>query len=126
LSQTTFATKHKTTTSLGVVTISDFITDNNYERLLVTNSSSTENLETPIEDGGLGWMVIPVVFFFLLWNGALGAHTTLAFSMLFRGKCDESVMILLCPHWLVGILIPISVGYDGFGVLGAWVLGLWT
>jgi hypothetical protein len=108
-----------------MVTISDFIADNTYERLLATNSSGTDNLEAPIEDGGPGGLlVLPLVmFFFLVWNGFLGAHTTLAFSMLFRGKCDESVMILLCPHWLVGILIPILIGYESFGVLGALGLG---
>ena len=106
-------------------TISDFITDNNYERLLVTNSSSTDNLEASIEDGGAGWggwAEIPFAVFFLFWNGALGYPTTLAFSKLVRGECNDSVIFLLCPHWIVGILWPISIGND-FGVLVAFGYG---
>jgi hypothetical protein len=48
--------------------------------LLVSNSSSTDDLEAPI-DGGAGWLVIPLVFFFF-WNGVIGDFTTQAFSMM--------------------------------------------
>ena len=114
-----------TTTSPGMETISNFITYNNYERLLVSNSSSTDNLEPPI-DGEAGWnwsgVVIPGVFF-LFWNGVLGNFATRSFSMLCRGKCDGSLAFLLCPHWYLGIFIPISWGYEAFGVWGALGLG---
>jgi hypothetical protein len=109
-------------------TISDFITDNNYERLLVTNSSSTDNLEAPIQDGGVyGWLLVPLVFLFF-WNGFIGAFTTMIFSMLFRGKGDGgSLLCLLCPPlcfpWLLGICYPISIGYEALGVWGAFGFG---
>ena len=44
--------------------------------------------------------------------------------MPFRGKCDAaSVKFLLCLCWLFGIVIPITFGYRGFGILGALAFG---
>jgi hypothetical protein len=80
-------------------------------------SSSTDNLEATMTDGK-GLMVIPLVVF-LFWNGLFGYPTTLAFSMLFRGKCDPMVTLLLFPTWYVGIILPIWLGFVVFGVLGA-------
>jgi hypothetical protein len=95
-------------------TISDSIIDNDYVRLLVTNSSSTE---APMQDGGGGAgavLINPGLFFlFLNMNVGLGRFTIKAFSHLFRGgKCDRvDLIFLLCPFWLPGILVPIFLGY---------------
>jgi hypothetical protein len=99
-------------------TITDFITYTNYERLLATNSTGTENLGQPEPLD----MIIPGIFF-LFWNFVLGSHTTLAFSQLFQGKCDASVTLLLCPHWIVGVIFPFSFGYRAAGIWGALALG---
>jgi hypothetical protein len=103
-------------------TISDFITDNNYVRLLVTNSA-------PMQDSGAGAgagavIIIPGVFFLFL-NMGFGCITIRAFSHLFRGgKCDgEDFSFLLCPFWLLGIFVPILAGYLILGILGACCLG---
>jgi hypothetical protein len=70
------------------------------------------------------WIVFPGVFFLLL-NWFLGCFTTRAFSQLFReGKCSKKDFnFLLCPCWLVGIFVPISVGYESYGFLGVSCMG---
>jgi hypothetical protein len=92
-------------------------------RVLDTNSSGTDNLEDFGDNDTMPiWLVGPGVFF-LVWNGIIGGPTALELSKLFRGMCDPGFLFLLCPHWYMGILVPIYVGFSGFGVLGALVLG---
>jgi hypothetical protein len=101
--------------------ISYFLTDNNYERLLINNSSNVE--EEFNDEGDNSGMAYIIVLFFLFWNGLLGCHVTLAFSSLLRGKCDSGVIILLCPHWMIGVVVPFTVGYQSYGVLGSLGIG---
>jgi hypothetical protein len=78
-----------------------------------------------MSDQGPVSLVFPGMYF-LVWNGIVACPTIMAFSMLFRGKCDESKMILLCPLWLLGIwgiLVPIYFGLAYCGVSGALALG---
>jgi hypothetical protein len=109
--------------------ISDFITNNNNGRLLVTNSSSTGDLGAPLDDEETvmytySWynLIFPG-FFFFFWNFLFAHAVTEIVSLLFRGKCDPRLVHLFCPHWSIGILVPIYVGYASFGVVGALGLG---
>jgi hypothetical protein len=107
-------------------TISDFITDNNYVRLLVTNSSSTE---VPMQDSEAGageGLIFPGVLFLILngfLNGCFGDIMMKLFSQLFRtGKCtkkDFNFLLIFLLSWFV----PILVGYLILGILGACCLG---
>ena len=102
-------------------TITDIITYNNYERLLVGNSSSTEDLEPSLNGGAGGWILILLGLLFLIWNVWIGDVVTQAFSMLFRGNIDcDGMVVLLCPYWYLGMLFPLLVGYYvGSGIWGA-------
>jgi hypothetical protein len=103
--------------------ISDLITGNHYERLLVTNSSGTDNLEDLGHyEQGTDSLVFPGMFF-LVWNALFAFPTTLELSKLFRGMCNGNLATLIFPHWYMGILVPVYAGFAGFGVLGALVLG---
>ena len=60
-----------------------------------------------------------IVPFFICWNGAIGAHVVHAFGHLLQGKCTSSIMILVCPHWLLGIVVPTLIGYGTGGIPSA-------
>ena len=50
-----------------------------------------------------------MMFFFFIWNFFIGGQVTLILSFLLRGKCHESAAILICPHWLVGFIVPVGM-----------------
>jgi hypothetical protein len=105
---------HKTTTSPGIMEpISDSVTVNNYVRLLLTNSSSTENLDAPMPVGEvIAWLIFPGTLF-LLMNVMFGCITTRALSQLLRGgRCDrDDLEFLLFPFWLLPIGVPCMMPY---------------
>ena len=98
---------------------------------LFNNLSTSSNSTTPIisdrylEDGGDGSFnyifFIAITVFFLIWNTALAQHVVRSLTWLCRGKCHESIGILLCPHWIVGIVIPFFLfsGYFGPSLITA-------
>jgi len=61
--------------------------------------------------------LVSVIFFSVMgfiWNCATGGNVSLALSFLLRGKCHESLYSMLCPHWIVGIVLPLpAVLHDG-------------
>lgn len=73
------------------------------------------------EDLDLSWLFVNVPFFWI-WNGCIGSQVAVAFSYLIRGKCHESTAILVCPHWIVGIVLPATMGYAWMDLTGMFIL----
>jgi len=73
------------------------------------------------------WKLFIPMGFFLLWNALLCVPTIQAFSVILRGECNAEVIpsgvFLLCPHWLIGIVVPMGaarvygVGVTGYAIL---------
>lgn len=47
--------------------------------------------------------------FFFVWNFLSAITVTEGVSWLLRGKYHESQLILLCPHWIIGFVVPFAV-----------------
>jgi hypothetical protein len=106
----------------------------------IFNNDMTERIlqnvfEDPYDESGGGEdydvgvgaeLLFIVVPFFLCWNCFLASHISLGLSFLMRGQCHQSLVILICPHWLVGILIPAFVGYQWNGAYGSCLALLFT
>mmetsp|Transcript_17533 Transcript_17533/g.25108 ORF Transcript_17533/g.25108 Transcript_17533/m.25108 type:complete len:281 (+) Transcript_17533:66-908(+) len=55
--------------------------------------------------------IIIVAVFFLIWNTAICFPTVEAFSNLLHGECPATP-VLICPHWIIGIALPIFFGHN--------------
>lgn len=73
-------------------------------------------------DEGVPNTILFVFCFFTIWNMIICIHTVKACSGLFRGQFNESAPTLFCPHWIVGIAIPMYVGYSWYGIAGLFLL----
>mmetsp|Transcript_21258 Transcript_21258/g.61876 ORF Transcript_21258/g.61876 Transcript_21258/m.61876 type:complete len:289 (-) Transcript_21258:356-1222(-) len=69
-------------------------------------------------DGNVPNVILFVFCFFTIWNMIICIHTVKACSGLVRGEFNEAAPTLFCPHWLVGIAIPMYVGYSWYGIAG--------
>ena len=94
------------------------------ERLLQTFLDDPEYLNG--DDDGFNFTTTPPplyeMFFFLFWNTFCGAHVTLCLSYLIRAKFHSSLRVMICPHWLIGIIIPTVLGYQQSGISGLLLL----
>lgn len=87
------------------------------QRLLQYNDADDDDARSDGDDAvDILFVIVP---FFICWNGAIGAHVVRAFAHLLQGKCTSSIMVLVCPHWLVGVLVPTLVGYGVGGIPSA-------
>lgn len=59
--------------------------------------------------------LLPTTILSFLWNVYCGQDAGKVFCYLIHGKCHESISILLCPHWIVGFILPATVGWISVG-----------
>lgn len=69
-------------------------------------------------DDGIPNVILFVFCFFTIWNMIICIHTVKACSGVVRGEFNESAPTLFCPHWIVGIAVPMYVGYSWYGIGG--------
>jgi hypothetical protein len=72
--------------------------------------------------GPTGAMLVIFSAFFICWNCMLAGPVLEGLWDIFHLRCTETVAILICPHWLIGILIPASLGYFTMGIGGSFLL----
>ena len=108
------------TTAYGLTNFNNTTIEQQHQRSLQNDFEDPNSFfaSSSEEDEGLFPLLI-IIPFFLLWNSLIGSHVTLALSFLMRGKCHETVTIMICPHWLVGIIIPAAFGFAWKGLFGS-------
>mmetsp|Transcript_2229 Transcript_2229/g.3507 ORF Transcript_2229/g.3507 Transcript_2229/m.3507 type:complete len:170 (+) Transcript_2229:173-682(+) len=79
------------------------------------------NIATNVGDVNFSDFAFPFLFF-LVWNSALCTPTILTFAGLIRGEY-ENLIPLLCPHWMIGFIIPMYIG-SLHGIVGYAVLSI--
>jgi hypothetical protein len=78
------------------------------------NDSTDGNMATDI-------FIMVIISAFICWNYALAGVVLEGLRDLFNLRCTDAVTILICPHWLLGIVIPASLGYFLMGVSGSFL-----
>lgn len=66
-----------------------------------------------------------LLLFFFFWNAFTSYLVSPALHDLSRCIISRELIVLLCPHWLIG-LAPFVIGYFSYGVVGIFALGLPT
>mmetsp|Transcript_17563 Transcript_17563/g.49605 ORF Transcript_17563/g.49605 Transcript_17563/m.49605 type:complete len:322 (-) Transcript_17563:492-1457(-) len=70
------------------------------------NSSAQARILQEDDSGPIIIISAFVCFFFLIWNGAVGGATVAAVFHAIHGD-PSHLLILCCPHWIAGIIMPI-------------------
>ena len=84
------------------------------------SSSSSDPGAGSVDMATIAFLCVPI---FLIWNCAPWvSYVALEIEYLLKGKCNSSTLILLCPHWILGIIIPGWVGYSWKGTHGSLLL----
>lgn len=79
------------------------VTNNDYRYF----ESDEEELD--LSSVPLGVFIFLCLFFFL-WNALLAGKVMDAFVDIAACRCTENIIVLIFPHWLVGIAIPVLIG----------------
>lgn len=87
-----------------------------YLRQLQTSTDEADH-----DAGSLG-AISGVSLFFMVWNCAMANTIVSAVRMAFQGDYS-GLPIFCCPHWLIGIVVPVLAGYSvGWSFLALSVL----
>jgi hypothetical protein len=67
------------------------------------------------------FIMVVVSAFFICWNYMLVGLVFRGLGDLFNLRFTNAVTILICPNWLLGIVVPASLGYFLMGVGGSFL-----
>lgn len=62
--------------------------------------------------------IIFCAFFFIIWNCSISTQVVRAFRDIYNRQYTRAVIILVFPHWIIGIIIPGVIGYSAIGTGG--------
>uniref|UniRef100_A0A7S2GZZ3 RING-type domain-containing protein n=1 Tax=Helicotheca tamesis TaxID=374047 RepID=A0A7S2GZZ3_9STRA len=80
--------------------------------------STTSNSDSENDEKNLSSVAYFIFGFFLFWNSVVCIPTTRGLSGLLRGECNQYVVHLVCPHWLIGFIIPFFAALNSGLLLG--------
>lgn len=78
----------------------------------------------PDDDGqSFQLFLLGVACFFLVWNFVCAQLVVEAFRDIYQGRwCTGDTVMLLCPHWILGLIVPPAVGWSSYNWKGLLIM----